>query len=186
MEFWPTKIDWSIYEEKLADGEFMPRDCIKKLECEAPPDSGNLNSALSDFFPLLEPHLPETICNAIGPFVGAIATCGIKDWPQSNDGPSWLYDNSRDLSELDILVGQLYSPATVSDIVARFEKITLEELSSALTAAWSQKSNDAADYSMSEPNYFVDSNDFLDYLLAWFAAFKESANTNDGIGIGGG
>ena len=133
MEFWPTKIDWRIYEQKLAEGEFVPGVCVKRFRCDDPPDAGSLNAALSDFFPLLAPHLPRSVRNAVGPFVGAIATCPIEGWPQSNDGPEWLYDNTRDLS--DVAVGQLYSPSTVFEIVQKFESVPQDELESALAIA---------------------------------------------------
>lgn len=184
MEYWPTKIDWAVYEKKLAEGEFVPRDCIQPFRCDAPSYTGSLNAALSDFFPLLAPHLPQGVRDAMGPLVGAIATCGIKNWPQSNDGPKWLYDNSRDLS--DAAVGQLYSPSTVSEIVRKFESVSRDELESALTNAWSLKSNDPADYDYSEVDYFTDANDFLEYLLGWFSVFQEAAADQHGIGIGGG
>ena len=182
MEFWPKKIDWAVYEEKLANGEFLPSVCLLEFRCDDPPGAGSWNAALSDFFPLLLPHLPKSVCEAIGPFIGAIATCGIDGWPPSNDGPEWLYDNSRDL--YDIAIGQLYSPATVAEIVQRFERVSMKELKTALASAWSRKSNAPADYQFASIEHFQDSQDFLEYLMPWYAPFREAAAGGHGIGIG--
>ena len=77
MEFGTTKINWEQYEQNLALGEFLTHGCKKAFRCNDPPDAGSLNTALSDFFPLLALHLPQKTRDAIEPFVGAIATCGI-------------------------------------------------------------------------------------------------------------
>jgi hypothetical protein len=182
MEFWPKKIDWSVYEEELSKGEFCPSACLLNFSCDDPPDAGSWNAALSDYFPLLLPNLPASVCDAIGPFIGAIATCGIDGWPQSNDGPDWLYDNSRDL--YDIAIGQVYSPTTVTKIVEKFESVPLQVVRVALADAWSCKSNDPADYRFSSNEHFEDSEDFLEYLLAWYATFREAAAEGYGVGIG--
>ncbi len=185
MEFFPTKIDWAVYHEKLANDEFLPGVCLLECRCDDPPDAGSLNLALSDFFRLLLPHLPESVCGAIGPFIGAIASCGIDGWPPPNDGPEWLYDNSRDLSDI-APIGQLCSPATVTEIVRKFESVPVDQLKTALADAWSLKSNDPADYYYETHGYFHDSEDLFEYLMAWYAPFREAAVGGHGFGIAAG
>jgi hypothetical protein len=183
MEFWPIKIDWDIYRECLANGEFVPQACRRDFACNAPPDAGSWNAALSDYFPMLQPSLPDEVRNAIGPFVGAIATCGIADWPWPNDGPESLGDDV-DMESVD--VGLLYSPATVQILVQAFRSISHERLMEAISQAWTNKSKNPDDFLFSSIEHFESPEDFVEYVLQWFGPFEEAAGSGHGIGIGGG
>lgn len=133
MELWPVKIAWDIYRECLANGEFVPQRCRRDFTCKAPPDAGSWNAALSDYFPMLQPYLPDEVCNAIGPFIGAIATCGIEGWPWPNDAPKTLCDD-LDMESID--VGLLYSPATVNHLVQAFLRISSDRIMGSISRAW--------------------------------------------------
>ena len=182
MEVWPIKFDWAVYQQQLAEGSFLPKACILELACADPPDCGSLNAALSDFFPLLRKHLTDEVTRSIGPLVGAIAMGGIRGFRPRKDGPRWLYDNSRDLS--DLTVCQLYSPQTVAALVESYESVSDSNRRSALEVAWSKKSNDPSKYSGSTPEHFVDASDFMDYLEAWCSAFREARNEEHSIALG--
>jgi hypothetical protein len=72
----------------------------------------------------------------------------------------------------------------VTRIVEKFESVPLQVVRVALADAWSCKSNDPADYRFSSNEHFEDAGDFLEYLLAWYATFREAAAEGHGVGIG--
>lgn len=183
MEVWPVKIEWDVYEQRLANGDFVPQACRREFSCSIPPDAGSWNAALSDYFPMLQPSLPNDVLHAIGPFIGAIATCGIGDFPWPNDAPDSLGD-VVDMGTID--VGLLYSPATVNDLVYRFQQVSAERMMEAISSSWANKSEDPDAYLLSSIDHFGSPEEFFEYLMEWFAPFQEAARTCHGIGIGGG
>jgi hypothetical protein len=183
MEFWPVKIEWDIYRKCLANGEFVPQACRLEFACAAPPAAGSWNAALSDYFPMLQPCLSDEVRNALGPFIGAIATCGIEDWPWPNDGPESLGDDV-DMESID--VGLLYSPTTVKNLVQAFLSISRERMMDAISKAWANKSDNPDDFQLSSIDHFESPEEFVEYVLEWFGPFEEAAGSGHGIGIGGG
>ncbi len=181
MEFGAVKFDWNLYQQALARGEFFPAACRVAIQCEGPCEVGSLNAALSDFFPLLAPHLPDDVRNAMGPLVGAIATCGIKDWPWPQEELPIAPEEMANAG-----IGLIYSPPMVAKIVDSFQRVSPKRMTAEVTAAWPKKSNNPADYQFSANDHFDGPADFLDYVFGWYAPFEEAARTGHGIAIGGG
>lgn len=180
MEFMPIKINWVDYQRELANGVAVPKSSRLSFRCNLPEDTGSVNSALSDFFPLLQPNLPDEVVNAVGPLIGAIAVCGIKGWPWPDDAPAELKDAGHQ-GNSDI--GLLYSPTTVSRIVVSFQSVPLDTIQRSLSLAWTKISSDSSKYRYSSPNHFTDSDDFLRYLLGWYETFAEASTDGHGVGI---
>jgi hypothetical protein len=178
MEFWPVKIDWKAFRHHYKDGD--DQDWMLTLECDGACDTGSLNAALADVFPLMQPFLSETTKKALGLVVSAICTCVIEDWPSPHDNPSDWHEVQHES------VGVIYSPETVKGIVAAFETVSSEPVADEIERAWSKMSQDPADYQLSEPHYFGSSAEFLQYLAGWLEAFKEAAIQDHAAGIGGG
>lgn len=184
MEFYIGAFDWAQYEAELAKGNFEPSAFSVELDCDPPPDAGSLMAGMSDYFNVLEPHFEKAIRDALGPLLGAIAVYGVKGQESPKDGPTWLYDNSRDLSEID--AGEIFSPKTVSRIVASFNSVTPESIRDAIREAWELKSNDPKKYELSGNDTFQDANEFYEYIAAWFMPFQEAAKNGLGLAISAG
>jgi len=116
MEFWPVKIDWNAFRQHYKDGR--EQAWILALECNGACDTGSLNVALADVFPLMHPFLSEETKKAIGPLISAICSCEIEHWPSPNDNPSDWHDVEHES------IGLIYSPETVKGIVTAFEAVS--------------------------------------------------------------
>ena len=120
------------------------------------------------------------VTDALGPFVGAISVCELRDWPHPDNAPDDWADVQHDT------VGLLYSPETVRSIVEKFGSVPRKRLEDEIENAWPKMSEDPADYLYTDPGYFDDASDFVGYFTGWFHAVEEAAGEGYGIAIAGG